>query len=91
MFEIIGIAATGVVSVWGYIQSRQFVRKKLRYVDGVQKPMVPVVAGAAAAVVAAPIVWLLPLVGAGTAVLFGAGVGFGVHHGVRDTKRLPGF
>ncbi len=91
MFEILGIAATGVVSVWGYIQTRQFVRKKLRYVDGVQKPLVPVVAGAAAAVVAAPVVWLLPLVGAGTAILFGAGVGFGFHHGARDAKRLPGF
>lgn len=91
MFEILGLAATGAVSVWGYIQSRRYVRQKLRFVDAVKKPVAPVIAGVAAAAVAAPVVWLLPLVGVGTALLFGAGVGVGVHHGVKDTKRLPGF
>jgi hypothetical protein len=91
MFEIIGLVATGAVSIWGYVQARRYVRGRLRFVDVVQKPMAPVVAGAAAAVVAAPVVWLLPLVGAGTAILFGAGVGLGTHHGQRDKKRLPGF
>lgn len=90
MFEILGLAATGAVSVWGYIQSRRYVRQKLRFVDAVKTPAAPVIAGAAAAVVAAPVVWLLPIVGAGTALLFGAGVGVGVHHGDKDTKRLPG-
>lgn len=91
MFEIIGLVATGAVSVWGYVQSRRFFRNRLRFVDAAQKPVAPVVAGAAAAIVAAPVVWLLPLVGAGTAIVFGAGVGIGVKHGQTDTHRLPGF
>jgi len=91
MLEILGIAASGAASVWGYIQARRFVRRKLRYVDGIEKPVVPVAAGLAGAVIAAPVVWLLPIVGAGTAIVFGAGIGLGVHHGQRDVKRLPGF
>jgi hypothetical protein len=87
---IIWIAATGAASVWGYVQTRQFVRKRLRFVEAAQKPMTPVVVGTAAAVVAAPVVWLLPIVGVGTAVLFGAGVGIGASHGQKDVKRLPG-
>jgi len=91
MLEILGYAATAAVTVWGYVQARRFVRTKLRYVDGVQNPAVPVVAGFAGALVAAPVVWLLPVVGGLSAVLFGAGIGFGVHRGARDVKRLPGF
>jgi hypothetical protein len=91
MFEIIGLAATVIASGYGYFQSRQFVRTKLRFVDAIQKPSTPIIAGAAAAAVAAPVVWLLPLVGAGTALLFGAGVGVGVHHGAKDARKLPGF
>ena len=38
------------------------------------------------------VVGLLPLVGAGTAVLFGAGVGAGVAAGAKDVRRrLPGY
>jgi hypothetical protein len=66
------------------------VRRKLRFVDAVQKPVAPVVAGGTAALLAAPVVWLLPIIGAGTAVIFGLGIGAGVHHGARDVKRLPG-
>jgi hypothetical protein len=41
--------------------------------------------------VAAPVVWLLPIVGAPAAVIFGVGVGWGVRHGSQDArKRLPG-
>ena len=43
-----------------------------------------------AAVAAAPIVAFLPLVGTGTALLFGAGVGTGVALGAKDAKEpLP--
>jgi len=88
---IIWIAVTGTASIWGYVQARRFMRKRLRFVDAAQKPMAPVVAGVAAAAVAAPVVWLLPVVGAGTALLFGAGVGIGTSQGQKDVKRLPGF
>ena len=89
MIEILMLAAGGVATVAGYIKTRQFVRRRLRFVDAVQKPVAPVAAGAVAAVVAAPVVWLLPVLGAGAAVVFGAGVGRGVLHGARDVKRLP--
>jgi hypothetical protein len=81
--DLIWVGVTGAASIFGYIQSR-------RFVDAVQKPVAPVVAGGTAALLAAPVVWLLPIIGAGTAVIFGLGIGAGVHHGARDVKRLPG-
>jgi hypothetical protein len=87
VFELIGLIATGAATAGGYFQSRSFVRHRLRYVDVVQRAGVPVMVGAAAAVAAAPVVALLPLVGTGTALLFGAGVGAGVAAGARDIRR----
>lgn len=89
--ELISLAITGAVAIYGYIQSRRFVRRKLRFVDAVQHWYAPVVAGGAAALVAGPVVWLLPIVGGLTAAVFGVGVGLGVSHGAKDVKRLPGF
>lgn len=87
---MIGLAATAIATVAGYLKSRQFVRDRLRYVDAAQSPMAPVVAGVGATVVAGLIVAFVPLVGIGTAVLFGAGVGAGVAAGARDIRRgLP--
>ena len=88
--DLIWLGVTGAGSIWGYIQSRRFVRNKLRFVDKAQKPVAPVVAGVAAALLAAPVVWILPIVGGWTAALFGAGIGAGVSHGQKDVKRLPG-
>jgi hypothetical protein len=91
MLDLIFIAGTGAVTLFGYLKSRQFVRDRLRFVDAAHKPTAPLVAGAAAAAVAAPVVWLLPVVTWATAAIFGVGVGWGVHHGSRDVrKRLPG-
>jgi hypothetical protein len=69
---------------------RHFVRGRLRFVDGVQRRGTPYLAGALAAVAAVPLVWLLPVLGGGTALLFGAGVGLGVAHGARDV-RIAGY
>jgi len=90
MLELIVFASAGVVVVASHFKIRQYTRTKLRFVDVVQNPVAPVIAGAAAAVVAAPVVWLLPFVGAGTAILFGIGIGSGVALGAKDVKRLPG-
>jgi hypothetical protein len=85
------VAIAGGSALFGYWQARQFTQNKLRYVDGVHKAIVPVLAGVAAVALATPIVWLLPLVGGGTALLFGGGVAMGVSAGARDIrKRLPG-
>ena len=81
------LAAAIAALAFGYIQTRGFVRRRLAYVDAVQGVAAPILAGAAAFVVALPVVGLLPLVGGGTALLFGAGVGAGVSAGARDTRR----
>jgi hypothetical protein len=84
MIEILTIAAAIAATGFGYNRSRSFVRNRLRFVDAAHRRAAPWIAGTAAAVVAAPLVAVLPLVGAGTALLFGAGVGTGVAHGSRD-------
>ncbi|HEU4643877.1 MAG TPA: hypothetical protein VFS44_15615 [Gemmatimonadaceae bacterium] len=87
MLTMIGIGLTGAAALLGYVNSRHFVRTRLRYVDAVHRWVTPWVAGAAAALVAAPVAWLLPLVGTGAAALFGIAVGTGVAHGARDVRR----
>ena len=86
---MIGTLVVGAIAVVSYFQSRGWVRRRLRFVDAVQNPLAPILAGTAAAIVAAPVVWLLPWVGLGTALLFGGGVGLGVLHGAKDIRRLP--
>ncbi|HEX8271099.1 MAG TPA: hypothetical protein VF615_00530 [Longimicrobiaceae bacterium] len=91
MLEIIGLAITGASTAAGFYQARSFVRRKLRFVSAAQGAGAPVIAGVAATAVAVPVVALLPLVGAFTAVLFGGGVGAGVAAGARHIRqgRLP--
>lgn len=83
MFEfLIAAGAAG----FGYLRSRGFVAERLRYVEAVRTPAAPFVAAAVATAVATPVVWVLPIVGAGTALLFGAAVGVGTHAGVRRIR-----
>jgi len=89
LFDLVWVGITGVASVWGYVQTRRFVRRKLRFVDAAQRPVMPLVVGGAAALVAAPLAWL-PIITVGTAAAFGIGIGLGVRHGQKDVKRLPG-
>src|SRR3954466_2808769 len=90
VFELIGFAATTAATGFGYFQSRHFVKTKLRFVDAAQSSKAPVIAGAGAALVAVPVVALLPLVGVGTAILFGLGVGAGVAAGAREIRHRLG-
>jgi hypothetical protein len=87
---MIGLAITLAVALIGYWQAKQFVQSKLRFVDAVHKATAPLLAGVAAAAVAMPVVWLLPVVGTGTALLFGASVALGVNAGARDIRRRIG-
>jgi hypothetical protein len=86
MLSLIGIGISIAVSVIAYVQTRDFVRRRLRYVDKVQTPIAPWIAGLVVALVALPIAAFLPLVGIGTAIVLGASVGTAVAHGVRDIK-----
>ncbi len=86
---IVMLVATGATFL-GFRETRRFVRNRLRYVDSVHSFKAPWVAGTAAALIAGPVVWALPLIGAGTAILFGLGVGTGFAAGAKDIqKRLP--
>ena len=89
MFGLIAAGIAGASGVFGHIKSRHFVGQKLRYTSVVEKPLLGVWAGVGATVVAAPVVALLPIVGAGTAIAIGAGVGTGVALGVKDSKEPP--
>ncbi len=86
MLELIPIAVAGAATVFGHMKSRRFVRKRLRYTSWVEKPGLGIAAGVAAAVLAAPVVTILPFLAGGSALMFGAGVGTGVAMGAKDAK-----
>src|SRR2546422_4732356 len=65
---LLGAAALG----GGFVGARRLVRRRLRFVDAVQRPAAPLLAGLAATAVALPVA-ALPLVTVGTAVAFGVG------------------
>ncbi len=90
MLELIGFAATIALTIIGYYQARQYVQNRLQYVDAVHGLRAPLLAGMVACLVAAPVVALLPVVGMGTDVLFGLGVGAGVAAGARGIRRRIG-
>lgn len=94
LFSLVGLGAVSAVTVGGYLKARQFVRQRLRFVDAVQKPSAPVVAGVGTALVvgavaALPIITWIPFLGFWTGIIAGIGVGAGVAHGARDIHRLP--
>jgi len=89
IFGLISLGAAAGAGIAGYVGSKDFAQKKLRFVDAAQSPAAPWIAGGVAAVVAAPVVWLLPIIGAGTAIIFGAGVALGVKSAQRDRHLLP--
>lgn len=84
------LIAIGIIGTLSYLKSRQFVRNKLRFIDGVQKPIAPYLAGGVAAIAALPITALLPVVGGLSVIGFGLAVGLGVSAGAKDVKALPG-
>ena len=74
------LVVTAAALAGGFIISRNFVRRRLRYVDAIQKPSVPLIAGVVAAAVVAPVA-ALPIITVGTALAFGVGVAGGVASG----------
>jgi hypothetical protein len=86
MLPLLITIAAGVV---GYFLARNFVRRRLRFVDAVYSPFAPIIAGAAAALIVSPLA-LLPLVHAGMAIIFGVGVGLGTANGAKILRRGDG-
>lgn len=89
---LIGLAITVIATTLGHKYARELVSRRLRYVPAAQSSKAPIIAGVGAALVAIPLVALLPIVGIGTAICFGLAVGMGAAAGARDVKgRLGGF
>lgn len=90
MFVILSFLISLALVTLAYAQSRNFVMRRLRYVDAVQNTVAPFIAGIGAAAVTWPIFALLPLVGLGTALSVGFAVGAGVAAGARAVRHsLP--
>jgi hypothetical protein len=87
MLTMLWLSINLVAAVAAFVVSQRFVEKRLRYVDAVQRPYAPFVAGGAAALIALPVVALLPVVTTFTALLVGAGVFAGVSTGAREIRR----
>jgi hypothetical protein len=86
---LLSFLVSAAVAILGYAQSRNFVTRRLRYVDAVQTAIAPIVAGLGAGLLAIPFT-ALPLIGVGTALSFGFAVGAGVAAGAKEVRRsLP--
>ena len=86
LFATLALAGSVIAGVGGYLVSRSFVRRRLRFVDAVQSPVAPLIAGGIAFMIALPLT-LLPVVTMSVAVLFGLGCGLGTASGVRALRR----
>ena len=90
MFSLLlGLLISLAVAAVGYSKSRSFVNERLRYVDAVNHPLAPFMAGIGAFLVGALVAAFLPIVGVGTALTFGLAVGMGVSAGRGDVPRFP--
>jgi hypothetical protein len=79
MIQLVLALTAGAI---GFILARNFVRRRLRFVDAVHSPFAPLIAGVTAAVIASPVA-LLPLVSLGAAIAFGIGTGLGTASGAK--------
>jgi hypothetical protein len=86
VLDLIAFVATLAATALGYITARRFVRERLKFVDAAQTWRAPLIAGLASWALALPVVWLLPLVGPPTALLFGVAVALGTRAGARDIR-----
>ena len=86
MYANLALLLTAAAGFGGYLVARNFVRRRLRFVDAVQSPWAPWIAGACAGLAAAPLT-LLPLVGATSAVIFAIAIGLGTASGARAIRR----
>ena len=91
---LIGLVLAVAGGIFSFCLARGFVRRRLRFVDAVQSPFAPYIAGGIGLVLGWAIVALvgwLPLVGSvvggGTVALLGLGAGMGTASGVKALRR----
>ena len=91
MLELIALATIPLMAYVGYRWTRGFVAGRLRFVDAVQRPPAPWIAGALTVAAASLVVTFLPFFAGGTALVLGAAVGLGVARGARDIRVGTGY
>jgi hypothetical protein len=82
MLQLLITLTAGLV---GFYLTRNFVRRRLRFVDAVHSPIAPLIAG----IVAAALAWpasALPFITLTTAIVFGIGTGLGTASGSRAVR-----
>jgi hypothetical protein len=82
MLQLLVTLTAGAI---GFILTRNFVRRRLRFVDAIHSPVAPLVTGLAAVLLVWPAV-LLPLVTLTTAFVFGIGAALGTMSGARALR-----
>jgi hypothetical protein len=86
MLELLLIITAGAI---GFILTRNFVRRRLQFVDAVHSPWAPFITG----LIAGMLVWpaaLFPFFSIVTAVAFGIGTGMGTASGARAIRMQSG-
>ena len=86
MLEFLLIITAGAI---GFILTRNFVRRRLRFVDAVHSPWAPFITGLIAGMLAWPAA-LFPFFSIVTAVAFGIGTGMGTASGARAIRMQSG-
>jgi len=86
MLEFLLTVTAGTVA---FFLTRNFVRRRLRFVDAVHSPWAPFITGLMAGMLAWPAA-LLPLFSIVTAVAFGIGTGLGTASGARAIRMQSG-
>ncbi len=77
---------TVVSGITGFLLTRRFVARRLRFVDAIYSPVAPFLIAALAMLIAWPIS-ALPLVSATASAIFGIGAGLGTASGVKVLRR----
>lgn len=86
MFDLFYLAVTVVAAGAGYFLTRDFVARRLRFVDAVRSPLAPFVVAGVVALVVWPFA-LLPFVTPITAALTAICAGLGTASGVKAIRR----
>jgi len=90
LISLAAIAVTVVAGIFSFGFARGFVRRRLRFVDAVRSPVVPVLAAVIAGLLVLPftIIPLVNLLVSGvTAAVVGLGAGLGTRSGVKALQR----
>jgi hypothetical protein len=82
---MIGLLMAVGVAIAGFVIARNFVRQRLRFVDGIRSPFAPLVAGVAVALITWPLA-ILPVITTGLCAVLGVGAGFGTRSGVKALR-----